>query len=81
MSEAEVYAALNTIFCDVFLREDIALKPEFTADDVPGWDSFRQIEILIAIQDKYGIKFRARELDEFRNVGDLARAITAKIGA
>lgn len=80
MSETEVYATLNNIFRDVFLRDDLVLAPQLTAKDVPGWDSFKQIEILIAIEEKYGIKFRAKELDGFKNVGDLAQAVVAKIG-
>ena len=47
-TEAEIYGALTEIFRDVFNRDDLALKPELTAKDVPGWDSFKQIEIIMA---------------------------------
>ena len=36
MTEAEIYAALDEIFRDVFLRDDLALTPELSAKDVPG---------------------------------------------
>ena len=77
-SEAEIYSALTEIFHDVFMRDDLVLKPELSAKDVQGWDSFKQIEIIMATEEKYGIKFTTRELDSLQNVGDLVRVVTAK---
>ena len=77
-SEAEIYGGLTEIFHDVFMRDDMVLKPELSAKDVKGWDSFKQIEIIMATEEKYGIKFTTRELDSLQNVGDLARVVTAK---
>jgi acyl carrier protein len=78
MRETEIYAALIEIFRDVFLRDDLALHPGLTAQDVPGWDSFKQIDIILAAEEKYGIKFNTRELDSLHNVGDLVRVIVDK---
>ena len=77
-SEAEIYSALTEIFHDVFMRDDLVLKPELSAKDVQGWDSFKQIEIIMATEEHYGIKFTTRELDSLQNVGDLVRVVTAK---
>jgi acyl carrier protein len=78
MTEDEIYAGLTEIFQDVFRREDLVLTPALTAKDVPGWDSFKQIEIMIAVEEKYGVRFRTRELESLRNVGDLAQAVLTK---
>lgn len=78
MAEPEIYQSLTRIFQDVFLRDDLTLTPELSAADVEGWDSFKQIEIIIAIEEQYGIKFRTRELDTLTNVGDLVGLIAAK---
>ena len=78
MTEPEIYAALDEIFRDVFLRDDIALTPELSARDVAGWDSFKQIDIILAIEARYHVKFNTRELDSLHNVGDLVRVIAAK---
>jgi len=78
MTEADIYAALDEIFRDVFLRDDIALTPKLSAKDVPGWDSFKQIDIILAIEARYHVKFNTRELDSLHNVGDLVRVIAAK---
>lgn len=80
MAEADIYAALSEIFRDVFLRDDLQLRPELSAKDVQGWDSFKQIDIILAVEEKYGIKFNTRELDSLHNVGDLVRVIAGKTG-
>lgn len=77
-TEADIYSALTEIFQDVFMRDDLALKPELTAKDVTGWDSFKQIEIIIATEERFGIKFSTRELDSLQCVGDLVGVVVAK---
>jgi acyl carrier protein len=78
MSEAEVYAGLTEIFRDVFLRDDLTLTPELSAADVPGWDSFRMIEIIMAAEERFGVKLSTREIEGLTQVGDLARLILRK---
>jgi len=67
------------IFHDVFMRDDIKLTPTMTAKDVEGWDSFKQIEIILAVEGRYHIKFNTRELDSLLSVGDLVRVIASKV--
>lgn len=77
-TEADVYTGLTEIFHDVFMRDDLVLTPELNAKQVQGWDSFKQIEIIMASEEKWGIKFNTRELDSLRSVGDLAKMVATK---
>jgi len=79
-TEAEIYPVLTTIFGDVFVRDDLVLTPALNARDIQGWDSFKQIEIIMASEEQWKIRFTTRELDALRCVGDLARTIAAKTG-
>jgi acyl carrier protein len=45
-----------------------------------GWDSFKQIEIIMACEERFDIKFTTRELDSLRSLGDLVALIVAKEG-
>lgn len=77
-TEPEIYQALSEIFQDVFLR-DVPLRPELTARDVAGWDSFKQIEIVMAVEERFAIRLTTRELDSLQSVGDLVRVVAAKL--
>ena len=78
MDTNAIYSALETLFRDVFLRDDIVLTPTLSARDVPGWDSMKQIEIVIAAEQRFGVKFTTRELDSMQSVGDLVATIARK---
>jgi acyl carrier protein len=75
MNEDAIYSDLTEIFHEVFDDDSLVLKPQLTAADVKGWDSFKQVEILIAVQEKFGLKLRSREIDGLSCVGDLVEVI------
>lgn len=78
MNDDQILADLTEIFRETFLRDDLELKPELTAADVEGWDSFKHIEIIMAVEERFSIKMSTRELDNLRSVGDLLGLIRAK---
>jgi acyl carrier protein len=81
MTEAEIYSALTEIFAETFDNDDIVLTPETTADDVEGWDSQAHVNLIVAAEMRFGVRFRAAELDSLHNVGDFAKLIGTKLGA
>ncbi|HXQ53707.1 MAG TPA: acyl carrier protein [Stellaceae bacterium] len=78
MIEAEIYTALTEIFHEVFDDDAIVLKPELTAKDVKGWDSYKMVNIIIAVEERFGIKTRTQEIDKLQRVGDFVKLIEAK---
>jgi acyl carrier protein len=81
MTEPESYAFLTRMLQRVFERTDIVATPELTAKDVFGWDSFKQVELLMEIQDELSIEFTTEEMDDIENVGALARIVRAHAAA
>lgn len=76
--ESEIWKRLTEIFHEVFMRDNITLSPHLTARDVDGWDSFKQVEIIIASQEAFGIRFTTREIDSLKEVGDLVRIVSTR---
>ena len=70
---------LNAILCEVFEDEDIKIHPAMTADDVEGWDSLSHVNLIVAVEGKFGIRFSKKELLSFRNIGDLMNCIDRKL--
>ncbi|MGA2536910.1 MAG: acyl carrier protein [Terracidiphilus sp.] len=79
MQNSEIYAKLTEIFCDLFDTPSIALSPDTTAADIPGWDSFNHINLIISIEAEFRIKFQAAELEAMHNVGALVDRIEKKL--
>ena len=78
MTEAEIYDGLTGIFRDAFGDDSITLTPQTQAGDIPGWDSLKMVLILARVQDRFGVKFRSREVDSLQSVGDMAELIKSK---
>lgn len=76
-----IYDDLNEIFRDVFGDDAISLAPSTTAADVAGWDSFNHINVVVAVESRFGIKFSTAEVERLRNVGDMATLIARKRAA
>jgi acyl carrier protein len=70
---------LTMIFRDVFEDDDIELADELTAADVDGWDSIAHINLIVAIEEAFGVKFSDRELGTLADVGALRRTLRAKV--
>ena len=75
MTEQEVYETLNEIFRDIFDDDSIEITAQTSARDIPEWDSFNHINIVVASEMKFGVKFRTSEIEGLANVGEFARLI------
>lgn len=71
---------LSPIFQEVFDDESIDLRRETTADDVDMWDSLTHMNLVIAVEVKFRIKFALGELQTLKNVGGMLDLINKKIG-
>jgi acyl carrier protein len=74
----ELLDRLNEIFCEVFNDYDFKIAPEMTANDVDGWDSLSHVNLIVAIELAFNIRFNQKELLTFKNVGDLLSCIRTK---
>jgi acyl carrier protein len=75
---AAIYAKLAEIFNDVFNKDDMELTPDLSAKDVAGWDSFKQIAIIMAVEERFAIVLNTKEIDALKSVGDLVAVIAKK---
>lgn len=79
MTREEVYEALNEVFQDVFDDEDIRVNDATTAADIEDWDSLEHINLIVAVEKKFNIKFNMGEVNTFKNVGEMVDIIMTRI--
>lgn len=79
MSREEVYEALNEVFQDVFDDEDIRVNDATTAADIEDWDSLEHINLIVAVEKKFNIKFNMGEVNTFKNVGEMVDIILMRM--
>ena len=85
MTEAEIRSELQAVFRQVFGDDEITLRDEMTAADIEGWDSMMNINLMIAVEKRFKIRFAAAELANIKahgqNIGTLIAMIAKKTGA
>lgn len=80
MTFDEVLQAVNAVFIDVLEHDDIRLTPTSTAADVEDWDSLTHLELVVAIEKRFGIQFLLSEVQGYKNVGEMCEGIVKKLG-
>jgi len=69
---------LERIFREIFEDDAIVLVPELVAKDVKNWDSVNHINLMIAIEEEYGVILTPIEVQKILRVGDLVKLLQAK---
>ena len=70
---------LTEVFRDVFKEPSMALAPDTSPASVKGWDSLAHMRLVMAVEERFGIKFKASEIAKFHNVGELADMVRSKL--
>lgn len=71
MDRQQTLLEIQDIFRDNFDDDSIILAHTTNAEDIEDWDSLEQINLLTAIEKKYGLKFNLNDVRNLENVGDL----------
>lgn len=75
MTRETVYERLNEVFQDVFDDETITVRDNTTADDIEDWDSLEHINLIVAVEKCFGMKFTMGEVTGMKNVGAMVDII------
>lgn len=79
MDRNEIIEKLTVIFRTVFKNDVIVLRDDMTADDVDNWDSLTHMAMISEVEKCFSIKFKLKELNKLRQVGDLIATIESKL--
>lgn len=71
---------LQEVFREVFDDDALSITNEMTAKDYEGWDSLAHINLLVAAEKRFGVRFATGEISNLKNVGDFIRLIQNKLG-
>lgn len=79
MNHPKLAEKLTNIFQEVFADANLILSDDLTANDVDNWDSLTHMILITEIETLFDIKFKLKELNKMKNVGDLVEIITNKL--
>jgi acyl carrier protein len=79
MERETIVTNLTEVFRRVFNDETLELKDDLTSNHVDNWDSLTHMILISEIENKFQIKFKLKELNKMRNVGEMIDLIIQKV--
>lgn len=81
MDKQEILSQVNAIFIDILDNDDIKLSLETAAADIEEWDSLSHIQLIVAIEKHFKLKFTSAEIHTWKNVGQMIESILQRTNA
>jgi acyl carrier protein len=78
MERAEMLVSINKIFIDILDNDTIIVTEESFADDIEEWDSLTHIQLVVAVEKYFKIRFTSKEIQSWKNVGEMITCIQNK---
>jgi acyl carrier protein len=75
----DIYKELNLVFQRVFDDDEIVIKPESTSNDIEGWDSLSHVNLVVAVEKHFKIRFSNAEILKWKDVGQMVESISSKL--
>ncbi|HEU4632227.1 MAG TPA: acyl carrier protein [Gemmatimonadaceae bacterium] len=79
MTDQAVWDGVVHVMRETFGDDELQVTRETTARDVAAWDSVSNVELLVALEYAFGVRFRTGEMASLRNVGELVDVIAARV--
>jgi len=79
MERYEILNRVQEVFRNELETEDLVLNDETTANDIEEWDSLSHVQLVVALEKVFSIKFTSREILSWDNIGDLVDCIEKKL--
>lgn len=71
----EIIAKLQNVFRDVLDNDEIILSASSSAEDIEEWDSLSHIQLIVAVEKAFKIRFNSKEILSWKNVGEMIQSI------
>jgi acyl carrier protein len=70
---------LKRVILNALKLDDWEINAETIAAQVPGWDSLNHVNVILAVEKHFNVRFKAHEVLKLKNIGDLQRLVSSKL--
>ncbi len=75
----DIKSQVYKVFAEVFKIPVEEIKKDMTSADVEEWDSLGQLNLIIAVENKFGIKFEVEDIFNITTVDSIIKIVSKKV--
>ena len=75
---AMITEELKRVLLAALKLEDWDIRDETLASDIPGWDSLNHVNVILAVEEHFRVRFKMAEVLKLKSIGDLQRLVSSK---
>ena len=72
---------LYKVFCEVFGHEKVKSSKRLSKEYCYGWDSLKNLELMVAVENKFETKFSLEDLERITSFNDILDILDKKQNA
>jgi len=74
-----ITAELKRVLLAALKLDDWDITAATRASDVPGWDSLNHVNVIMAVEKHFKVRFKGAQVLKMKNIGDLQRLVDATV--
>ena len=71
-------ARIERIFREVLEDNHLVVTEDVTPENTPAWDSFAQVNLIVELEEEFGVKFSMDEVVHMQSVRSVLEALVSK---
>ncbi len=79
MNKENILEQVNEVFKEVLELDNIVIGFDTNANHIPEWDSLMHIQLVYGVEKKFNIRFTAKEIGNYKDVGEMCEGILLKL--
>jgi acyl carrier protein len=78
MRNDELFGQVEALMREFFDEYGGPISRDTTARDIPGWDSLANVQLMVLMEQTFGLRFATEEITRLERFGDLVDLIAAR---
>lgn len=79
MTREQISTELKGLLIKILKHERFHWQDQLKATEVEGWDSLTHMSLITSVEDRFGFRFKLKELNQLKTVGSLIDLVETKL--
>jgi acyl carrier protein len=79
MMASTTFEQVCEVSADIFQAPVGQITLASSPQTIDGWDSVQHLNLVLALEEKFGIQFEPEEMDKMNSIGEIVGLVEAKL--